>query len=103
MLKTDFNLDYQDFIKEYVTHPIYDWTISFSYKGRYYQFDFVGVSKNDDGSTAYEFVAYESNWDSESTRVRYKSLMDAINCASIDGKSFKEIYEDEDSELIDAS
>ncbi len=103
MIKEDFNLDYKDFKKEYVVSPVYDFTISFSFKGRYYQFDFVNVLKNKDGSTAYDFIAYDSDWNSPFVRNRYKNLKDAIDNAKIEGLSFEEVYNSVDSYLIDIS
>ena len=103
MLKEDLNLDYKDFLKQYVTSPICDYTISFSYNNRYYQFDFVGVPKNNDGSTAYDFIAYEGQWDSKYTKEHYKSLKIAISKVKIENLSFEEIYNSPGSELIDIS
>lgn len=103
MIREDFKLEYKEFIKQYVTSPIYDFTISFSFRGRYYQFDFVNVPKNKDGSTAYDFVSYESNWDSPSKRERFKSLKAAIEQVRIEGLTFEEVFNSPESELIDAS
>ena len=98
MIKENFNLDYKDFVKQYVTSPIYDFT-----KGKIYQFDFVGVPKNKDGSTAYDFVSYESDWNSPSQRQRFKSLKEAIDNVYIGGMKFEEIYNSSESDLIDVS
>ena len=103
MIKEDVQMDYEQFLKEYVISPIVDFTISFYYKEKYYQFDFVGVEKNKDGSVAYEFVSYDGKWDAKSTRIRYKSLKEAIDNAEIDGLKFKEVFEAEESGVIDIS
>ena len=103
MIKEDLNLDYKDFIKQYVTSPICEYTFSFSYKGNFYQFDYVGVPKNDDGSIAYDFISYADGWNIVLSRVRFGSLKDALSKAKIEGKCFEEIYNSEDSELIDIS
>ncbi len=103
MIKEDLNLDYKDFLKQYVISPICDYTISFSYKGDYYQFDFVGVPQNKDGVTAYDFIAYADKWNTITNRIHFKSLKEAITKAKINDKSFEEIYNSEDSELIDIS
>ncbi|MBO5577775.1 MAG: hypothetical protein J5955_01530 [Bacilli bacterium] len=103
MIREDFNLEYKEFVKQYVTFPICDFTISFTFKGKYYQFDFVNVPKNEDGSTAYDFVSYESGWDSPSKRERFKSLKTAIEQARIEGLTFEEVFNSPESELIDAS
>lgn len=103
MLREEIGFEYKDFLKEYVISPMYDVTISFKYKNRIYQFDFVGVPKNKNGSTAYDFVEYEFDWNSDSIRTHYKSLKEAIEKAKIDGKSFAEIYNEPESEIIDIS
>lgn len=103
MIKEDFNLEYKNFIKQYVTSPIYDFTISFIFRGKIYQFDYVDVPRNKDGTTAYDFVSYESGWCSQSKRVHFKSLKDAIDKIKIEGLTFEEIYNSQESELIDVS
>ena len=103
MIREDLNLEYRDFLKQYVISPICDYTISFSYKGNYYQFDFVNVSQNNSGVTAYDFISYQDRWNVISSRVSYKSLKEAILNIKIDGKSFEEIYNSVESELIDIS
>ena len=104
MIKEDLNMmDYQQFIKEYVISPLYEVTISFSYKDKYYQFDFVGVPKNPDGSIAYDFVFYDKHWDSERHVEHYRSLKEAIEKARIEGMTFEEVYNSPESEIIDIS
>lgn len=96
-------LDFEYFLKHYIIDPEYDVTISFSFKSKIYQFDFVNVEKNSDGTSAYEFVVYENGWDSNATRTRYSSLLDAINNAKIDGHLFEELFNLEEFDLIDVS
>lgn len=103
MIRKDLNLDYRDFLKQYVISPICDYTISFSYKGNYYQFDYFDVPKNKNGSTAYDFISYSDKWTKITNRIHFSSLKEALNETKIDGKSFEDIYNCEDSELIDIS
>ena len=103
MIKEDVNLSYKDFLKQYVISPICDYTISFSYKGNYYQFDYVNVPKNKDGTTAYDFISYTDNWNVITSRMRFKSLKEALSKSEIDGKTFEQVFNSNDSELIDIS
>lgn len=48
-------------------------------------------------------LAYESGWCSQSKRVHFKSLKDAIDRIKIEGLTFEEIYNSQESELIDVS
>lgn len=103
MIREDLNLSYKEFLKQYVISPICDYTISFSYKGNYYQFDFVNVLQIKDGVTAYDFISYKNKWNDEVSRIHFKSLKDALEKARIENKSFEEVYNSVDSELIDIS
>lgn len=103
MIKEDLELEYKEFVKQYAINPICDYTISFSYKGNYFQFDFVDVPKNKDGTVAYDFISYNEKWSKIVNRIHFKSLKEALAKTIIDGKSFEEIYNCEDSELIDIS
>ena len=51
----------------------------------------------------YDFVCYDGGWDANCTRTRYYSLKEAINSVTIDGKNLKEIYNDDEFDLIDVS
>ena len=103
MIREDLNIDYKDFLKQYVISPICDYTISFTYRGKIYQFDYVGVPQKNNGKTAYDFISYENKWDMLKSREHFKSLNDAIKNARFEGKQFEEIYNSDDSELIDIS
>lgn len=101
------NLDitYDKFLEEYVKKPYMDFCISIRYKNHIYQFDFDEKSKPTDipGKTPYKFVIWEKDWEKVISRTWYKNLMDAINYARFEGLTFKEIYDSDDSELIDIS
>ncbi len=103
MIRNDLNLDYKDFLKQYVISPICDYTISFSFKNVHYQFDYVGVPQITGHKTAYDFITYENEWTVILSRCHYKTLKDALLKVRIDGKTFEDIYNSEDSELIDIS
>lgn len=103
MIKEDLGLEFTDFLKQYVILPICEYTISFSFRGRCFQFNCLGTPKNKDGSTSYEFISYKSDWNSDYKIIKFKSLKEAVEKAVIDGVSFKEVYESPESELIDIS
>ena len=99
------NMTNDEFINKYVKKPYMDFCISFRYKNKMYQFDFNGVYKPTDipGKTPYDFVVWEKDWKYEISRTPYKNLMEAITNARFEGLTFKEIYDSDDSELIDIS
>ena len=103
MIKEDLNLEYKDFLKQYVISPICDYTISFSYKGNYYQFDFLNAPKNNNGSNSYDFISYANGWNKVIKKEHFSSLKEAIDKVKIDGETFEEIYYSNYSELIDIS
>lgn len=102
MIKEDFNLEYEQFLEQYVFNSPYDFTITFKFNGVMFQFDFVGVPKNSDGSTAYDFIEYDSN-ENEKSRCHFKSLKEAVDLVRINDLDFKTVYYSENSELVDAS
>lgn len=105
MLKEEFEMSYEEFIKKYVKEPIYDYCISFKFKGMLYQFDYPEppAPTNIPGKTPYDFIKYEGEWEKELFRISYKNLMEAIEKCRIDGLTFEEVFNHEDSELIDIS
>lgn len=103
MIKEDLNLTYEEFFKQYVKKPIMDYCISFKFNDNIYQFDFYFAPKNNDGSTKYYFVSHGKNWNKNAKKVLFKNLLEAIEKASIEGLTFEEVYNDNNSELIDIS
>lgn len=99
------NIDYEDFLKQYVIEPYMDFCISFKFKNRIYQFDFNGYYEPTDipGKTPYNVVSWKGDWEEKISIDSYKNLIDAIQNARFDGLSFEEVYKSEESSLIDIS
>lgn len=104
MIRDDVELEYEDFIEQYVRKPIMEYTISFSFNGRIYQFDFVNAPQKKDGLHKYYFVSHEGGWETKAQRTLYDSLEKAIESARFEDKFvFKDVYYSDLSDLIDIS
>lgn len=103
MLEDDIGMPYDDFVKQYVKETCIDWSISFKYKDKIYQFCYWENGPTDiAGATPYDFLVFDDQWNLESA-FQYTNLNEAIEKASVGGASFREVYSSEDSELIDIS
>lgn len=106
MIKEEVNnMSYEDFLKEYVLKTEYAYNFVFTYKGKTYQFDYdFDTHPKINGVLPRRFFVYSST-DIMTYEVLsctwYSSFLEAINSVKIEGKSFKEIYHDPDSEIID--
>lgn len=106
MIKNNLNgISFKQFLEEYVIHPDYWMTFTFSYNGKSYQFDYdVLKHPEKENKMPYCFVVYSSE-DQTSCVVLsitwYSSFFEAISKVKMEGKSFEEIYNDPDSEVID--
>lgn len=105
MIREDLNLTFEEFLNEYVEKPIYDFCISFRFKNKIYQFDYPEppAPTNIPGKTPYDFIEYYGEWEKEEKRISYKNLDEAIKKTRIDGLTFEEVYNSDESELIDIS
>ncbi|MCF0124304.1 MAG: hypothetical protein HUJ68_00830, partial [Clostridia bacterium] len=65
MLSNDFNLSYEEFLKQYVISPEYEMTISFSFRDKTYQFEYLNVPRNQNGTIAYDLITYNGVWEKE--------------------------------------
>jgi len=119
MLSTDFASIYEkerswdDWYSEEVVHTDFAPTIFFSYKGQMYQFEHAGGLAGEvwDGKKvlvdSYVFTRVRGvygNYEWYGPLTLFDSLKEAIDYARMDdGKTFKEIWRDPDSELITCS
>ena len=105
MLKEEIELPFDEFCKKYVKEAMYDYCISFKFRGVIYQFDYPEPPgpTNIPNKTPYDFIVYEGDWKKEISRISFKNLKEAIDNVRIDGLTFEEVYNHEESELIDLS
>lgn len=118
MLSEDFALCTQDrmpwemwYQEEIVENDMYK-TLFFSYKGILYQFEptcHPNIGRNYNGHIAkaesyifFEYINFNKPTEQCINLVCYDSFKDAIDNAKMeDGKTFKEIWDDPDGEVID--
>lgn len=117
MISEDFALydnprrEWNDFyIGEIVNNEMFK-TLFFRYKNKMYQFQSIaykngemidGVLIGPESYMFFEIKGEYQNWDIASKPIYFKSFKEAVDNAKMeDGKTFKEIWDEPDSEVLD--